>query len=60
MKGKICFIAKFHMTDLLIWGHSREGKTLSYSRRNMLKEIIPELSSDQFIWSSDFHENSAM
>ena len=31
-KDKIRIIAKFHMTDLVILGHSRDWKTLSYSR----------------------------
>ena len=26
-KGKFHIIAKFHRTDLVIWGHSREAKT---------------------------------
>ena len=26
-KDKIHMIAKFHMAELVIWGHSREGKT---------------------------------
>ena len=30
-KGKTCIIAKFHRTDLVICGHSREKKTPSYS-----------------------------
>ena len=33
-KGKTCIIAKFPMTDLFICSHSKEGKTLSYSRLN--------------------------
>ena len=36
-KGKICIIAKFHWTDLVICSHSRERKTLTYSRRNNLQ-----------------------
>ena len=31
-KGKTRITAKFHMTDLVIFSHSRERKTLSYSR----------------------------
>ena len=31
-----CFIAKFHRTDLVIFSHSREGKTPSYSQINMV------------------------
>ena len=28
---KFVIIVKFHMNDLVIWGHSVEGKTRSYS-----------------------------
>ena len=35
-KGKTLIISKFHRTDLYICSHSREGKTLSYSRINMV------------------------
>ena len=35
-KGKIRFNAKFHKTDLAICSHSRERKTPSYSRINMI------------------------
>ena len=35
-KGKTRIIAKFRRTDLVIYSHSREGKTLSYSRINMV------------------------
>ena len=35
-KGKTCRIAKFHRTDLVICSQSREGKTQSYSRINMV------------------------
>ena len=35
-KGKILIIAKFHRTDLVTFSHSREGKTPSYSRINMV------------------------
>ena len=34
--GKTCIIAKFHWTDLIIYSHSREGKTASYSQINMV------------------------
>ena len=34
-KGKTHIIAKFHRTDLVICSHSREEKTLSYSKINM-------------------------
>ena len=33
-KGKTHIIAKFHWTDLVICSHSKDRKTLSYSRRN--------------------------
>ena len=33
-KGKTKIIAKFYRTDLVIYSHSREGKTLSYSHIN--------------------------
>ena len=32
--GNTCIMAKFHRTDLVICCHSREGKTLPYSRIN--------------------------
>ena len=35
-KGKTHIIAKFHKTDLIICSHSREWKTPSYSRINMV------------------------
>ena len=38
MKGEICIIAKIHLTNLDIWGHSREGKTLSYSQINLVSQ----------------------
>ena len=31
-KGKTCIIAKFHRTDLVICGHSREGKSPFYNQ----------------------------
>ena len=34
-KAQTCILAKLHRTDLVICSHSREGKTLSYSRMNM-------------------------
>ena len=33
-KGKICIVANFLRTNLVISGHSRERKTLSYSQIN--------------------------
>ena len=49
---KTCIIAKFHKTDLAICSYSREGKTPSHSRINMvcfilgiLEMFIPALSS---------------
>ena len=33
---KLVIIAKFHRTDLIICSHSREGKTLSNSRINIV------------------------
>ena len=39
MKDKT-IIAKFHKTDLVICSHSREGKTLSYSRINMVFHLL--------------------
>ena len=36
-KGKTCIIAKFHRTDLVIVGHSTEGKTLSYNQINTVE-----------------------
>ena len=38
MKGKICIIAKIQLTDLVFWGHSREGKTLPYSQINLVSQ----------------------
>ena len=35
-KGKTCIIAKFLRTDIVICSHSREGKTVPYSRINMV------------------------
>ena len=35
-KGKICILATFHRTDLVICSHSREGKPLYYSQINMI------------------------
>ena len=35
-KGKTRIIAKFHGTELVICSHFREGKTLSYSRKNVV------------------------
>ena len=35
-KGKFHIVAKFQRTDLAIYSHSREGKTLSYSQINMV------------------------
>ena len=37
---KLIFIAKFQRTDLVIYSHSREGKTLSYSQINIVGQII--------------------
>ena len=34
--GRVKLVAKFHWTDLVICSHSREWKTLVYSRINML------------------------
>lgn len=35
-KGKTIIIIKLHMADLVICSQSTEGKTPSYSRRNMV------------------------
>ena len=35
-KGKTCTAANFHRTDSVIFSHSREGKTLSYSQINTI------------------------
>ena len=51
-KGKIHNPAKFHMTDLVIWGHSIEGRTLSYSRINMVG--LPLISHFRFLDFSKF------
>ena len=37
--GRIKLIAKFHRTDLLIFSHTREGKTPSYSQINKVQEF---------------------
>ena len=37
-KGKTCIIAKLHRTDVVICSHSREGKTLSFSQINMVRD----------------------
>ena len=39
-KGKTHIIAKFHRTDLVIFSHSKEGKTLFYSRINMVQRVM--------------------
>ena len=31
-KGKACIIDTFHITDLLVCSHARQGKTLSHSQ----------------------------
>ena len=38
-KGKTCIKRKFHRTDLVIWGHSREGKPPSYCRINIVPSV---------------------
>ena len=45
-KGKTHILAKFHRSDLVICGHSREGKTTSYSQINTVTgmSIISENS----------------
>ena len=48
-KGKTCIMAKFHRTDLVICGHSREGKTLLYGQINMVyvfTEKVEKLSQN--------------
>ena len=40
-KGKIGIIAKFHRTDFVICSHSREVKTPSFSRMNMIFCPLP-------------------
>ena len=42
-KGNICIIAKFHMTDLFILGHSKEWKTPSYSQINKITPAEAEI-----------------
>ena len=39
-KGTLGIIAKFHMTDLVIWGHSRNGKILSYGRTITIDQVF--------------------
>ena len=39
-KDKPRNITKFHKTDLVSFSHSREGKTLSYSPINTVKQYI--------------------
>ena len=41
-KGKTHIRAKFHRIDLVICSHSREGKTLSYSRIDTLSQNYPQ------------------
>ena len=44
-KGKICIIAQFHRTDLVILcSDSREGKVQSYSQINMVKVHVYQCS----------------
>ena len=47
MKGKTRIIAKFHSTDLVIWSHFSEGKTLSYSRINMALKFLRQLNVNE-------------
>ena len=37
--GKTHILVKFHGTDVVICNHSREGKTLLYSRINTVKLV---------------------
>ena len=39
-KDKTCIIVKFHRTHLVICSHSREGKTLSSSRMNTVRDHL--------------------
>ena len=51
-KGKTHIIVKFHMTDLVICSHSREEKTLTYSRINMVdpaETALIERSGDKTV-----------
>ena len=41
-KGKTDITVKFHRTDLVIYCHSRKGKTLSYSQINTVFVVILE------------------
>ena len=43
-KGITYIIAKFHGTDLVIYSHSREGKTPSYSQINTVATGIAQWS----------------
>ena len=42
-KGKTGIIAKYHRTDKVICSHSREGKTLSYSKINTVQNQMPSV-----------------
>ena len=46
-KGKTRNVAKFHRADLVTFSHSREGKTLSYSRINAVWEY--EMQIEKYI-----------
>ena len=48
MKSKTGIIAKFHRTDLLIYSHSRKGKTPPYSHINTV--ILPNIVKS-YLWT---------
>ena len=54
MNGKTCIIAKFHRADFVLYSHSGEGKSLSYSQINLvpngfpLSRMTPNLSLMKF------------
>ena len=44
-KGKTLTIAKFYRTNIVIFSHSREGRTLSYSQINMVLTLLKGLKN---------------
>ena len=51
---KICNIANFHRTDLVICSHSREVKTLFYSRINMTFVLVGHHGTRVHLLSTPF------
>ena len=57
-KGKTCIIAKFHRTNIVVYSHSRKGKTPPYSGINTVTEKRTKCNTIVLLFKSHLALNS--